>query len=141
MITINIWVDYFFAVLLRVGLWALFLELNNLPPVIRHIDEEELWYYRYPSLDSYVPTLYLYFIMILVPAFILFMHYLCSYREERTMADIINCVNGLTLAYCLNGLFSSTMKLTIGRPRYNWRCFAGIYHFCYGITHIRQNGQ
>nr|CAH7736021.1 unnamed protein product [Callosobruchus chinensis] len=118
MITINFWVDLFFAALLRILLWLLFLHFNKLPPIIRHIDEEELWYYRYPSLDSYVPTLYLYLIMIFVPGIIFLIHYMCKYSEERTAADILNAIHGLTLAYCLNGIFSSAMKITIGRPRY-----------------------
>nr|CAI5861300.1 unnamed protein product [Callosobruchus analis] len=118
MITINFWVDLFFAIALRIGLWTLFLYLNKLAPVIRHIDEEELWYYRYPSMDSYVPTLYLYCIMLFIPGIIFFIHYLCKYKDERTAADILNGIHGLTLAYCINGVFSSAMKVTIGRPRY-----------------------
>ncbi|VEN57459.1 unnamed protein product [Callosobruchus maculatus] len=147
MITTNFWVDLFFTVLLRIALWTLYLNLNKLPPIIRHIDEEELWYYRYPSLDSIVPTTYLYLIMICVPTMIFAIHYLCQYKDERTAADILNGVNGLTLAYCLNGLFSGAMKITIGRPRPNFylRCFPDGYgtdlEKCVGAYHGQMDGR
>ncbi|KAJ8959527.1 hypothetical protein NQ314_006264 [Rhamnusium bicolor] len=103
--------------------------LDKITPYIRHIDEEELWYYRYPSVKSFVPKTYLYIIMLGVPALVYVLQYFLSKKDKSTVQDIVNQLYGLSLAYCINGVFTSFLKIIIGRPRPNFflRCFPDGY--------------
>ncbi|XP_011706129.1 PREDICTED: phosphatidate phosphatase PPAPDC1B-like [Wasmannia auropunctata] len=47
---------FWFDVLLRVFLAVLFVELEKAEPFTRKIHEDELWLYRNPRTDSFVPT-------------------------------------------------------------------------------------
>lgn len=98
--------------------------LSKWPPFVRHIEEEELWYYRYPSVPSIIPLTHLYVIMIGVPLFIYVGHLLCS-KKETIYKDIRNQFYGISLAYGINGILTALLKITIGRPRPNffYRCF------------------
>lgn len=77
--------------------------MDKLPPIIRHIDEDELWYYRYPSVDSYFPKLYLYIVIFGLPAIIFLLQYIINRKTQSTKADIANTIHGLTLAYGITG--------------------------------------
>ncbi|XP_072384174.1 phospholipid phosphatase 5 [Diabrotica undecimpunctata] len=131
----------------RVGIWIVFLWLEKFTPVIRHIDEDELWMYRYPSVDSYFPRRYLYAVMILVPCLIYLGHYLLYRKDRATIPEIICSVYGLTLAYCIDALLTSVLKLSVGRPRPNFyfRCFPEGYGTdidnCEGEYHGQMDGR
>ncbi|CAH1155210.1 unnamed protein product [Phaedon cochleariae] len=113
----------------RLGIWILFLWLDKHGPIIRHIDEDEMWMYRYPSMDSIVPKFYLYVIICVFPLIVFFLQFVINGRREQTIPDIFQSISGLTLAYCINGILTTTLKLTLGRPRPNFfhRCFPDGY--------------
>lgn len=98
--------------------------LNQWSPFIRHIEEEELWYYRYPSVPSILPLTNLYIMLIGIPAVVYFIHFLCS-KKETIYRDIKNQLYGISLAYCINAVTTAILKLIVGRPRPNffYRCF------------------
>lgn len=98
--------------------------LSKWSPFIRHIEEEELWYYRYPSVRSILPLRYLYIIMIGVPGIVFLMHVLSS-KQETIYRTIRNHLYGISLAYSINAIFTAILKLIVGRPRPNffYRCF------------------
>ncbi|XP_057661486.1 phospholipid phosphatase 5 [Diorhabda carinulata] len=131
----------------RVGFWIIFLWLDKLSPVVRHIDEDELWMYRYPSVDSYFPKRYLYMTMVCVPMIIYIGHWLLARKNRTTIPEIIQSVYGLTLAYCLNGIITCVLKLSVGRPRPNFyfRCFPEGYGTdidnCDGEYHGQMDGR
>lgn len=98
-------------------------------PYVRHIDEDELWYYRYPSVDSLVPRIHMYAIIVAVPFIIYFFQFVTLRKNPHTVPDIVSGIYGLTLAYCMSGLFVATLKIAVGRPRPNFylRCFPEGY--------------
>lgn len=98
-------------------------------PVIRHIDEDELSDYRYPSHPSYITKNNLYLILTSVPLTIFICQYLINLKQRSTLSEIYVALSGLTLAYCINGMFTASLKLIIGRPRPNFflRCFPEGY--------------
>lgn len=98
-------------------------------PVIRHIDEDELWNYRYPSVPSIISKLHFTIIIITVPMIIFVCQFLITRNAKSTIADIYFAINGLTLAYCITGIFTATLKVIVGRPRPNFflRCFPEGY--------------
>lgn len=98
-------------------------------PVIRHIDEDELWNYRYPSQPSLISKRNLYLILISVPLLIFMCQYLINRKKTSTLSEIYVALSGLTLAYCINGMFTASIKLGVGRPRPNFflRCFPDGY--------------
>lgn len=131
----------------RLAIWYLFLSMDKRTPVIRHIDEEEMYYYQYPTKSSYVPKRYIYMIMIGVPSVIFFFQYIINRKVHSTTADIISQICGLTLAYCINGIFTASLKLAVGRPRPNFfrRCFPDGYgtniNECTGIFRRIMDGR
>ncbi|KAG5882436.1 hypothetical protein JTB14_025242 [Gonioctena quinquepunctata] len=121
--------ELLFAILFRIVIWIFYMILDKQVPIIRHIDEDELWQYRYPSMASLFPKFYLYLFITLVPLAVLFVQLIFNRREKSNIADIISTIIGLSLAYCINGVFTSTLKVNIGRPRPNFflRCFPDGY--------------
>lgn len=103
--------------------------LDKQVPVIRHIDEDELWNYRYPSHPSIVSKTNFYIFMISVPSIIFIFQLLINRNEKSTIAVVYYAIKGLTLAYCINGIFTAGLKLLVGRPRPNFflRCFPEGY--------------
>lgn len=98
-------------------------------PFIKHIDEDELWNYRYPSKPSIISKSNFYVIMVSVPLIILICQFLMNRNKKSTIPDIYFALTGLTLAYCINGIFTAGLKLVVGRPRPNFfqRCFPEGY--------------
>ncbi|KAJ8920440.1 hypothetical protein NQ315_005308 [Exocentrus adspersus] len=116
--------DQVFEVGFRLLLWIVYLYLDQQTPYIRHIEEEELWYYRYPSITSIIPLAYLYIIMVGIPFSIYATHFLFS-KKETIVTDIRNQFFGISLAYGINAFLTVILKLIVGRPRPNFflRCF------------------
>ncbi|KAL1509365.1 hypothetical protein ABEB36_004118 [Hypothenemus hampei] len=119
------WVDHCSELSLRVFLYIVFSWLDKQTPFIRYIEEEELWMYRYPSLPSIVPKWSLYLLLIIIPAIIFLIEYMINQKPK----EIIKGVYALTLVYMMNGIFTVTLKLLVGRPRPNFfmRCFPDGY--------------
>ncbi|XP_053977688.1 phospholipid phosphatase 5 isoform X1 [Hylaeus anthracinus] len=112
---------FWFDVLLRILLAGLFIELEKAEPFTRKIHEDELWLYKNPRTDSYVPTTILWPLVFLMPAIVIFLAFLVY--KNRT--DFYQAVLSVTLALGFNGVITDVIKLIVGRPRpdFFWRCF------------------
>ncbi|CAG9773023.1 unnamed protein product [Ceutorhynchus assimilis] len=110
---------------LRALLSIVYFWLNQQQPFIRFIEEEELWMYRYPSVPSIIPKWSLYLLLILIPTLM----FLIEFSINQRPTDIIKGIYALTLVYAMNGIFTITLKLLVGRPRPNFfmRCFPDGY--------------
>ncbi|XP_019908038.1 phospholipid phosphatase 5 isoform X2 [Esox lucius] len=89
----------------RLLLLVVFLVTEQLPPFIREIQAEEMWLYRFHQVEKdHVPTSLM-------------------FRAER--GDLREALLAVTLALVLNGVFTNTIKLVVGRPRpdFFYRCF------------------
>ncbi|KAF2348006.1 Phosphatidic acid phosphatase type 2/haloperoxidase [Trinorchestia longiramus] len=108
-------------VLSRVLLLIIGRLLNLAEPFDRHIHFEELWLYKYPTTEDYVPTWVLWIIVILLPGIILLLHYLLT----QNSLELYNGMMAFSLALALNGVLVNTFKIIIGRPRPDFlqRCF------------------
>jgi len=108
-------------VLLRVFLLLLFVELERWTPFIRKIQPEEVWLYRNPMTDSYVPSNLLWTTVSLVPLAAI----LTMFATTRSVVDLTSASLVVTLALPLNGVITDLVKLCVGRPRpdFVYRCW------------------
>ncbi|XP_060526510.1 phospholipid phosphatase 5 isoform X2 [Cylas formicarius] len=117
--------DHVSETVLRLGLIITFLWLEKQTPFIRFIEEEELWMYRYPSVPSIISKFTLHILVLLLVAVMYSIEYWINKKKE----DIIKGVYALTLIYGINGIFTTVLKLLVGRPRPSFfmRCFPDGY--------------
>ncbi|XP_012153360.1 phospholipid phosphatase 5 isoform X1 [Megachile rotundata] len=117
----DILTGYWFDILLRIVLVGLFIELEKAEPFTRKIHEDELWLYKNPKTDSYVPTTLLWPLVFIIPSMVILFTFLI-YKDRTDTYQAILCV---TLALGFNGVITDIIKLIVGRPRpdFFWRCF------------------
>ncbi|KAF3424384.1 hypothetical protein E2986_02218 [Frieseomelitta varia] len=113
--------EYWFDILLRIVLVGLFIELENAEPFTRKIHEDELWLYKNPRTESYVPTTILWPVVFIMPVVVIF----CVFLFYKDKTDIYQAILSVTLALGFNGVITDIIKLVVGRPRpdFFWRCF------------------
>ncbi|EDV47904.1 phospholipid phosphatase 5 isoform X1 [Drosophila erecta] len=108
-------------VLLRVLLVITFFKLETMTAFKREIHEEELWLYKNPRRPDIVRGGELLFWVIVAP----FLVTVAFYWYTKDRRDFRAASWAWTLALCLNGIPTSVLKITVGRPRpdYFYRCF------------------
>ncbi|XP_035205083.1 phospholipid phosphatase 5-like isoform X2 [Stegodyphus dumicola] len=107
--------------LLRFVLGVIFLILEYAEPFRRKIHPDELWLYKNPRTESYIPTRILWVIICIIPFLITFLTNLLN----KSKADGLQAFLALSLAFGINGVVTNTVKLIVGRPRpdFFYRCF------------------
>jgi len=108
---------------IRLSLILLFLELEERTPFIRKVQPEEIWLYRNPQTDSYVPGSLLWKCVTFVPLTAI----LVGYAVYRDKSDLTAATLVATLAMPLNGVITDIVKLCVGRcrPDFVYRCWPG----------------
>ncbi|EDW97742.1 phospholipid phosphatase 5 isoform X1 [Drosophila yakuba] len=108
-------------VVLRVLLVIAFFKLETMTAFKREIHEEELWLYKNPRRPDIVRGGELLFWVIVAP----FLVTVAFYWYTKDKRDFRAASWAWTLALCMNGIPTSVLKITVGRPRpdYFYRCF------------------
>jgi len=96
-------------------------KLETMTAFKREIHEEELWLYKNPRRPDFVRGGELLFWVIVAP----FLVTLAFYWFTKDRRDFRAASWAWTLGLCMNGIPTSLLKITVGRPRpdYFYRCF------------------
>lgn len=106
---------------IRIVLILLFIDLEVREPFTRVIQPEEVWLYRNPMSNSFVPGTWLWLMVGTVPTIVI----LTTYSITRDLTDLGAATMVITLATPLNGVITDLIKLWVGRPRpdFIYRCW------------------
>ncbi|KAM7361829.1 uncharacterized protein ACRADG_012707 isoform 2-T3 [Cochliomyia hominivorax] len=117
---------------IRVILVVVFSKLETQTAFKRIIHSEEMWMYKNPRTKDYVSPLSLLLAVILGPFFVTLIH-LALTKDRR---DFRAASWAWTLILGLNGLATSLLKISVGRPRpdFYYRCFPD------GVMQLAHNG-
>lgn len=108
-------------IIIRAILALIFIELEGATPFIRKIHLDEMWLYKNPRSDSFVPTSILWPLVFMTPTIIIF----ATFALQKDKIDVSQAILGLSLGLSLNGALTNMIKIIVGRPRpdFFWRCF------------------
>ncbi|XP_031626621.1 phospholipid phosphatase 5 [Contarinia nasturtii] len=114
---VNTWLE----ILIRIAMAIAFFLLEKGSPFKRKIHTDEIWLYRNPRTDSFVPTSILWPFVFGIPCSIFLIHFLAT----KNKVEFLQANLSLSLALGLNGIITNVLKLCVGRPRpdFFWRCF------------------
>ncbi|XP_051945411.1 phospholipid phosphatase 4 [Xyrauchen texanus] len=130
---------------IRVLLFGVFVFTEFLEPFERVIQLEELWLYKNPLVESdHIPKRVMFAISFLTPLAVIFVVKIIQ-RTDKT--EIKEACLAVSLALALNGVFTNTIKLIVGRPRpdYFHRCFPdgqmNVKMLCTGEPNLVSEGR
>lgn len=114
---VNTWLEIFVRICMAVA----FFQLERATPFKRKIHPDEIWLYRNPRTNSYVPTEILWPFVFGIPVCTFLLHFLLT----KNKLEFIQANLSISLALGLNGILTNVLKLSVGRPRpdFFWRCF------------------
>uniref|UniRef100_A0A1I8MGA6 Phosphatidic acid phosphatase type 2/haloperoxidase domain-containing protein n=1 Tax=Musca domestica TaxID=7370 RepID=A0A1I8MGA6_MUSDO len=128
------WID----IAIRVLLVVVFSKLETQTAFKRVIHPEEMWMYKNPRTRDYVSPLSLLMAVIIGPLVVTAFHLMLT-KDRR---DFRAASWAWTLILGLNGLATSLLKISVGRPRpdFFYRCFPdGVMHLTSNITSNTDN--
>lgn len=97
--------------------------LEEQTPFTRKIQPDEIWLYRNPRTEDYVPGNVLWPMVLTIPAGIFLIYFF--YSRDRT--ELWHSVMGWTLALGLNGILTDILKLTVGKSDEIFGIFFAIF--------------
>lgn len=113
--------DIIVEILARIIIVTIFIITDYAAPFRRKIQPEEVWLYKFPLSEDYIPFKSL---QVCIIAFSLIVFW-AVYQFNKKPEDVLYAILGLTLSMYLSGTVTNFIKLAVGRPRPDFfeRCF------------------
>lgn len=90
-------------------------QLERATPFKRKIHPDEIWLYRNPRTDSYVPTEILWPLVFGIPCSIFLVYFVVT----KNKLEFIQANLAITLALGLNGIVTNVLKLCVGKEYFD----------------------